>query len=70
MNYHRKKEEKAQKIKEKKQKLAENRAIRNEKKEKIVLLRCEGKKMQEIADIMGCTKQYISSVLQQKRKEI
>lgn len=70
LDYERKqKEEKAKKIREKKEELAKRKAIRDEKKEKIVLLRCKGKKIQEIADIMGCTKQYISFVLQQKRKE-
>lgn len=64
------KEEKIKNLLAKKKEVAQNKAIREEKKEKIVLLRCEGKKIQEIADIMGCTKQYISYVLQQKRKEV
>lgn len=46
-----------------------NRERREAKKEKIIALRCQNKKIQEIADIMGCSKQYISYVLCKKRRE-
>ena len=62
-------EEKAEKIRKKKEAVAKNRAARNEKKERIIMLRCEGKKIQEIADIMKCSKQYISYVLTKARKD-
>lgn len=64
-----KKEKKAAERKVYEQSVEERRIKRKNKKDKIVELYLAGNTMQKVADIVGCSKQYVSFVISQKRKE-